>query len=62
MYVGDSSWGSRTVIRKLQKEVEDISEISAFIRDAKILSTSFESCDFRFVSKEANKVAHLIAK
>ncbi|KAH1096750.1 hypothetical protein J1N35_013671 [Gossypium stocksii] len=53
---------SRTVIRKLQEEGEDRSEIEVFIQDSRYLSLDFESCDFKFVSREANKVAHLITK
>ncbi|KAG8491705.1 hypothetical protein CXB51_015144 [Gossypium anomalum] len=53
---------SRTVIRKLQEKVEDRSEIEVFIQDSKFLSSGFESCVFRFINREANKVAHLIAK
>ncbi|KAK5793164.1 hypothetical protein PVK06_034302 [Gossypium arboreum] len=53
---------SRTVIRKLQEKVDDRSEIEVFIQDSKYLSFDFESCVFRFVSREANKVAHLFAK
>ncbi|KAG8486187.1 hypothetical protein CXB51_019581 [Gossypium anomalum] len=52
---------SRSVICKLQEEKEDISEIEAFIKDSKHLSLGFESCIFRFIHRESNKVAHLIA-
>ncbi|KAK5772714.1 hypothetical protein PVK06_049008 [Gossypium arboreum] len=53
---------SRTVIRKLQKKDEDRSEIKVFINDSKHLNIGFESCDFLFVTREENNVAHILAK
>lgn len=52
---------SRSVIRKLQKEQEDRSEITAFIKDSKSLSLGFQTCVFLFTNRKANKVAHIIA-
>ncbi|KAH1083261.1 hypothetical protein J1N35_023022 [Gossypium stocksii] len=52
---------SRTVIKKLQEEGDDRSEMEAYIKDLKYRSLSFRHCDFHFISKDANKVAHCIA-
>lgn len=52
---------SRTVIRKLQVEYEDRSEIAVFINDSKKLSLGFQTCVFLFTNRDVNKVAHLIA-
>ncbi|XP_052485099.1 uncharacterized protein LOC128040401 [Gossypium raimondii] len=52
---------SHSVIRKLQAEEEDRSEIEAYIKDSKQLSLGFGSCAFRFIHRESNKVAHIIA-
>lgn len=53
---------SRSVIQKLQKGKEDRSEIEVFIKDSKYLSLGFESCIFRCIPRESNKIAHFIAK
>lgn len=51
---------SRTVIRKLQMEHEDRSEVAVYINDSKKLSLGFQTCVFLFTNRDANKVAHLI--
>ncbi|KAG8475460.1 hypothetical protein CXB51_032227 [Gossypium anomalum] len=53
---------SRSVIRKLQTEEEERFEIETYIKDSKQLSLGFGSCIFRFIHRESNKVAHIIAK
>lgn len=45
---------ARSVIRKLQTEEEDRSEIEAYIEDSKRLCTGYCSCVFRFTSRESN--------
>lgn len=52
---------SRSVIQKLQEKKEDRSEIAVYIEDSKKMSLSCRYCAFRFLNREANKVAHLIA-
>ncbi|KAA3465500.1 cinnamoyl-CoA reductase 1-like [Gossypium australe] len=50
------------IIRKLQSEEEDGSEIRAYIVDAKKLCSNFITCDFRHARRQKNKVAHLLEK
>ncbi|KAG8498570.1 hypothetical protein CXB51_004864 [Gossypium anomalum] len=52
---------SYSVIYKLQEQNEDRSEIAAIIKDSKQLSLGFDSCDFSFIHRESNQVAHFIA-
>lgn len=52
---------SQSVIRKLQKKMNDSSEISVYINEALKLSLSFSLCVFLFTNREANKVAHFLA-
>lgn len=56
--VEGDSW---MVIRKLQEEKKDRSEIAALIKDSKHRSLSFRYCVFRFIYRDSNKVAHFIA-
>ncbi|MBA0626374.1 hypothetical protein Godav_004052 [Gossypium davidsonii] len=51
-----------SVIKKIQSEEDDRSEIRAYILDAKRLKSYFISCRFRHAWRQMNKVAHLLAK
>ncbi|KAA3472099.1 reverse transcriptase [Gossypium australe] len=48
---------SQTVIRKLQEENEDRSEIATYIADSKKMTFLFISCVFLFQNREANEEA-----
>ncbi|KAK5824479.1 hypothetical protein PVK06_019254 [Gossypium arboreum] len=52
---------SLTVVKKAQMNEEDKFEISAYIKDAKILSKEFHTCIFMHSSRSANGVTHLLA-
>lgn len=47
------------MIRKLQEENEDRSEIAALINGSKSISLGFQTCVFLFTNREANTVAHI---
>ncbi|KAH1081799.1 hypothetical protein J1N35_021560 [Gossypium stocksii] len=51
-----------SVIKKINNEEEDRSEIMAYIVDAKRLKNYFISCRFKHAGIQMNKVAHLLAK
>ncbi|MBA0839095.1 hypothetical protein Goarm_004864 [Gossypium armourianum] len=51
-----------SVIKKIQSEEDERSEIRAYILDAKRLKSYFISCRFRHAWRQMNKVAHLLAK
>ncbi|KAH1122436.1 hypothetical protein J1N35_005596 [Gossypium stocksii] len=53
---------ARTMVRKLQLNLDDGSEILAYIKDAKRLSNGFRRCLFRHAIRSANGVAHSLAK
>ncbi|MBA0876248.1 hypothetical protein Goshw_028258 [Gossypium schwendimanii] len=51
-----------SVIKNIQSEEDDRSEIRAYILDAKGLKNYFISCRFIHAWRQMNKVAHLLAK
>ncbi|MBA0568287.1 hypothetical protein Golob_005790 [Gossypium lobatum] len=51
-----------SVIKKIQSEEDDRSEIRASILDAKRLKNYFISCRFIHAWRQMNKMAHLLAK
>ncbi|KAE8669916.1 hypothetical protein F3Y22_tig00112215pilonHSYRG00326 [Hibiscus syriacus] len=51
---------SRGVIAKLQYSSPDLSEISASTWEVKIISNQIHACVFQFISRDENKVAHLL--
>ncbi|KAL4339948.1 hypothetical protein GQ457_08G031140 [Hibiscus cannabinus] len=53
---------SLAITSKLKLEKDDLSEISAFIWDAKHLSRSFASCWLQFTPREGIHVAHAMAR
>ncbi|GMI84532.1 hypothetical protein HRI_002122500 [Hibiscus trionum] len=53
---------SRSIISKLASESSDSSEVAALISEAKGLSLNFRRCDFSFVHRSGNSVAHALSK
>ncbi|KAL4308413.1 hypothetical protein GQ457_01G041270 [Hibiscus cannabinus] len=53
---------ARTIIGKLSSPILDPSEISPIIKDAKALKCRFACCQFRFIHRFVNRVAHALAK
>ncbi|GMJ09472.1 hypothetical protein HRI_004616400 [Hibiscus trionum] len=53
---------SLTVMKKVNGTAHDRSIISPIVQEIKELSKKFESIQFRFTYREANGVAHLLAK
>ncbi|KAG8486435.1 hypothetical protein CXB51_019917 [Gossypium anomalum] len=51
-----------SVVKKVNNEEEDRSEIRAYIIDAKRLKKYFISCRFKHAERQMNKVAHHLAK
>ncbi|KAA3474494.1 reverse transcriptase [Gossypium australe] len=52
---------ARTVIKKLQENGEDRSEIAAYTKDSKEMALRYRHCIFQFLHREANEVSHRIA-
>lgn len=50
------------MIRKLQNEKEDRSEISAYISNVRHLKNNFVTCKLKHALRQANRVAHTLAK
>ncbi|MBA0551992.1 hypothetical protein Golob_022837, partial [Gossypium lobatum] len=50
------------VLRKLQEDLDDRSEIRAYILNVKYLKGSFINCKFKYASRTGNNMAHTLAK
>ncbi|MBA0824645.1 hypothetical protein Goarm_021299, partial [Gossypium armourianum] len=50
------------VLRKLQEDLDDRSEIRAYILNVKHLKGNFINCKFKYASRTRNNVAHTLAK
>ncbi|KAL4271151.1 hypothetical protein GQ457_13G007950 [Hibiscus cannabinus] len=50
-----------SIIKKLQLQVDDLSEVSAFIFDTKRLARQFQAFQIGYIPRSGNKVAHALA-
>ncbi|KAK5824897.1 hypothetical protein PVK06_019684 [Gossypium arboreum] len=53
---------SRLLIQKLTTNSEDLSDINALIWEAKKFSKLFVVCQFNYIVRSGNKVAHAVAQ
>ncbi|KAK9008855.1 hypothetical protein V6N11_080332 [Hibiscus sabdariffa] len=53
---------SLTVMKKLNTSNSDKSIISPIVHDIKVLARDFDSISFRFVRRDANNAAHVLAR